>query len=74
MIQAYNFLASWQLFPEKGTYEWGDRPLSGLYKISAPEGRKELQIEQNWVNLEHQAFWHQLYPGSLTRSAALYTP
>lgn len=56
MIQAYNFLASWQLFPEKGTYEWGDRPLSGLYKISAPEGRKELQIEQNWVNLEHQAF------------------
>jgi len=56
MIQAYNFLASWQLFPEKGTYEWGDRPLSGLYKISAPGGRKELQIEQNWVSLEHQAF------------------
>ena len=23
MVQAYNFLASWQLFPEKGVYEYG---------------------------------------------------
>lgn len=56
MIQAYNFLASWQLFPEKGTYELGERPLSGFYKISIPEERKELLIQQNWVSLEHQAF------------------
>lgn len=56
MIQAYNFLASWQLFPEKGTYESGDRPKSGYYRIEAPESRKALRIEQNWVSLENQSF------------------
>jgi hypothetical protein len=56
MIQAYNFLGSWQLFPEKGTYEFGDRPKSGTYRISSTEERKELQIEHNWVSLENQAF------------------
>ena len=33
MITAYNFIASWQLFPEKGNYEYGNRPKSGIYKI-----------------------------------------
>lgn len=56
MVQAYNFLASWQLFPEKGTYEHGERPKSGIYKIeSAPES-KELLVYHNWVTLENQAF------------------
>ena len=56
MVQAYNFLASWQLFPEKSNYEWGDRPKSGIYKIESAEGRKELSISNNWVTLENQAF------------------
>lgn len=56
MIQAYNFLASWQLFPEKGTYESGHRPKSGIYKIEAVDNSKELRIETNWVSLENQAF------------------
>jgi len=56
MVQAYNFLASWQLFPEKGSYEKGDRPKSGIYKIEAVEGKKELRIFHNWVSLENQAF------------------
>jgi len=56
MIQAYNFLYSWQLFPEKGTYEKGERPKSGTYKISSTESRNELHIEMNWVTLENQAF------------------
>jgi predicted transcriptional regulator len=56
MIQAYNFLYSWQLFPEKGTYEKGERPKSGTYKISSTESRNELNIEMNWVTLENQAF------------------
>lgn len=60
MIQAYNFLASWQLFPEKGTYESGERPKSGYYRIEAPENRKALRIEHNWVTLENQAF-HSTY-------------
>lgn len=56
MVQAYNFLASWQLFPEKGTYENGDRPKSGIYKIEAVSGTKELKIYHNWVSLENQAY------------------
>jgi hypothetical protein len=56
MVQAYNFLASWQLFPEKGSYEKGGRPKSGIYKIEASEGKKELRIYHNWVSLENQAF------------------
>jgi Protein of unknown function (DUF2452) len=56
MVQAYNFLASWQLFPEKGTYEWGERPKSGIYKIEAGSGPKDLNIYHNWVSLENQAF------------------
>ena len=55
MVQAYNFLASWQLFPEKGSYEKGGRPKSGIYKIEATEGKKELTIYHNWVSLENQA-------------------
>jgi len=57
MVQAYNFLASWQLFPEKGTYEYGERPKSGIYKIeAAASDKKELNIYHNWVSLENQAF------------------
>ncbi len=56
MVQAYNFLASWQLFPEKGSYENGERPKSGIYKIEAVTGKKELIIYHNWVTLENQAF------------------
>jgi hypothetical protein len=56
MIQAYNFLASWQLFPEKGNYETGNRPKSGIYKIEAGTEQKELKIFHNWVSLESQAF------------------
>jgi predicted transcriptional regulator len=52
MVQAYNFMASWQLFPEKGTYENGDRPKSGIYKIEAVPDKKELIIYHNWVTLE----------------------
>jgi hypothetical protein len=56
MIQAYNFLASWQLFPEKGNYEYGERPKSGIYKIDTTPNKKELVISHNWVALSNQAF------------------
>ena len=59
MIDAYNFLAAWQLFPEKGTYEWGERPKSGIYKIESIEGTKELVVSHNWVNLENTGFSSQ---------------
>lgn len=56
MVEAYNFLSSWQLFPEKGTYEFGDRPKSGIYKIEIGGSGKELSISMNWVSMEDQAF------------------
>jgi hypothetical protein len=56
MIQAYNFLASWQLFPEKGTYEYGNRPKSGIFKLESTDNKNEIRIIQNWVTLENQAF------------------
>lgn len=59
MVQAYNFLAAWQLFPEKCNYENGERPKSGIYKIESQEGKKELIISHNWVTLENQAFHSQ---------------
>lgn len=59
MVQAYNFLGSWQLFPEKGSYESGDRPKSGIYKIDAMESKKDLLISSNWVTLENKAFCAQ---------------
>ncbi|HEX7844193.1 MAG TPA: DUF2452 domain-containing protein [Chitinophagaceae bacterium] len=59
MVQAYNFLASWQLFPEKGSYELGERPKSGIYKVEAVDNKKELVISHNWVSLEDHAFASQ---------------
>ncbi len=56
MVQVYNFLASWQLFPEKGNYELGERPRSGYYRISSADDKKELVINRSWVSLEGQAF------------------
>jgi len=56
MIQVYNFLGSWQLFPEKGNYEYGERPKSGIYKLESAEQSKELTISHNWITLENQGF------------------
>ncbi len=56
MVKAYNFIASWQLFPEKGSYEFGNRPKSGNYKIEATQNKKEIAVSINWVTLENQAF------------------
>ena len=56
MVQAYNFLGSWQLFPEKGTYEQGERPRSGIYKIESTETKKALTISHSWVTLGNEAF------------------
>ncbi len=56
MVEAYNFLASWQLFPEKGTYETGGRPKSAFYKIELGEIKDQLVINMNWVTLEDQGF------------------
>jgi len=56
MVQLYNFLGSWQLFPEKGNYEFGDRPKSGIYKIESAENKKEVTISHSWTTIENQGF------------------
>lgn len=56
MVQAYNFLASWQLFPEKGIYEYGERPISGIYRIEANNQSKQIIIHHNWMSLQRHAF------------------
>jgi hypothetical protein len=58
MVQLYNFLGSWQLFPEKGNYESGDRPKSGIYKIESSENR-EVIISHSWTTIENQGFSSQ---------------
>ncbi len=56
ILQAYNFLASWQLFPEKGDYQSGNRPKSGYYKIQSSSDSKKINILHTWVSLENDAF------------------
>jgi hypothetical protein len=59
MVQAYNFLASWQLFPEKCDYQHGLAPKSGITKIESTHNEKKLTISVNWVSLENEAFYTQ---------------
>lgn len=59
MVQAYNFLASWQLFPEKCDFEYGIAPKSGNYKIESIENGHALHISIQWVSLENEAFYSQ---------------
>jgi len=57
MVIAYNFLASWQLFPEKSEFEYQLVPKSGNYKIESIQN--SLCISHNWVNIENEAFYAQ---------------
>jgi predicted transcriptional regulator len=59
MVQAYNFLASWQLFPEKCQFEKGVAPKSGNYKVESINNGQALSISINWVSLDNEAFYTQ---------------
>ena len=54
MHELYNFLFSWQLFPEMGTYTSGQRPKSGTYKIQFQN--ESLSIDLNWVGIDNNAY------------------
>ena len=57
MNSPYNFIAAWQLFPEKGTYEKGNRPKSGYFEITnVGENKNCIAINKNWVTLENNSF------------------
>jgi hypothetical protein len=59
MVQAYNFLSSWQLFPEKCDYQKGIAPKSGIYKIETSPNGKLLSISSNWVTVDNEACYTQ---------------
>jgi hypothetical protein len=69
MVQAYNFLASWQLFPEKCRYQNGEPAKSGNYKIESVKNGTELQISMNWVSRTNEAFFSSF---TLLPDAQLY--
>lgn len=56
MVDFYNFLFAWQLFPEKGSYEVGHRPKSGNYTLACREDSPLLHISIHWVSFEDQSF------------------
>lgn len=57
MVQAYNFLAAWQLFPEKCSYEQGQTPKSGNCNIESIQNGTRLRISTNWVTHLNEAFF-----------------
>lgn len=59
MISVYNFIGPWQLFPEKGNYELGYRPKSGICIIAGSADNKSISINNSWVTLENEAFASQ---------------
>ncbi len=59
MVQAYNFLASWQLFPEKCDFQFGITPKSGNYKIESVQNGHAIAISINWVSQDNEAFYTQ---------------
>jgi hypothetical protein len=70
MTEAYNFIAAWQLFPEKGRYEKGERPKSGIYKIETGNNKNEIIVSSNWYTLQNEALgftYHLTADGQLHR-------
>lgn len=59
MVQAYNFLAGWQLFPEKCNFQSGIPPKSGNYKIESINNGHALGISINWVSMDNEAYYTQ---------------
>lgn len=56
MVEAYNFLFSWQLIPEKSVFPEGEYQKSGQLKIEASQGTQKLRIETSWVDYAGQPF------------------
>jgi hypothetical protein len=55
MHVAYNFIASWQLIPEKTIYENGEVPRSCFYKVEKI-GDNKIEINLNYTNFLGEGF------------------
>ncbi len=69
MVQAYNFLAAWQLFPEKCDFKFGTAPKSGHLKIEGINNNQSLNIDISWVSIENEAFYanYNIIPDGVER-------
>lgn len=56
MLELHHFSFSWQLIPEKGVYDGGNRPKSGNLRIRSLEMGKRIAVEQQWVDLNNSGF------------------
>lgn len=56
MLELHHFSFSWQLIPEKGSYEQGQRPKSGTLRFRPSESDKSVTIEHQWVDLNNTGF------------------
>lgn len=61
VTDAYHFLGAWQLFPEKGSYEQGARPKSGIYRMGFHHNQKSIQVTMNWVTFEDHAYTSEYF-------------
>lgn len=59
MVKAYNFLAAWQLFPEKCEFEKGAPPKSGHYTMETNDAGNQLIITNHWVALDNSAYYSE---------------
>jgi hypothetical protein len=55
MVKVYNFLGSWQLFPERSIYKIVQRPLSAIYTIESDVDTHRLRISQSVQHLDQSA-------------------
>jgi hypothetical protein len=73
MVKAYNFLASWQLFPEKCNYQNGIVPISGGCQIQSTNNNSAIKISMNWVTHLQEAFYtsYELVPDGLVHDVEM---
>ncbi len=58
MATGYNFITSWQLFPEKCNYAFGSLRKSGFLKFESTDANK-IQVILNWVTMDNSAFYSE---------------
>jgi Protein of unknown function (DUF2452) len=56
MNQAYNFIAAWQMIPEKCNYESGTPPRSGIFKLENNNVANNLTVSFSWVNFDNISY------------------
>jgi Protein of unknown function (DUF2452) len=56
VIKPYNFLASWQLVPEKCDYQLGVPPKSSICKMESSDGEDIVTLSLSWLTHDNQSY------------------